>query len=351
MQKMYFPGDTWDAIEPEQVKADKTGLMELEPVIREAYPNIDGIVIVKDGYIICEKYFNGTKNNDARHVASVTKSVISALIGVAVDREYIRDIDQKILEFFPEYRPDPARRQIREITIRHLLTMTAPYPYKHWHEPLRKMCMQHDWVNYTLDMLGENGAIGDFKYSTAGAHLLSAIITRTTGKSARAFANEYLFGPIGIKQIPDYAMDAYGYDDLFGKKVRGWVKDPLGNSTGGWGLTLTPRDMARFGLLYIRGGCWNSGQVISKGWIEDSVSEHSGTVIDGLPIKYGYLWWLREYKGCRVYLALGDGGNVLCCIPDAGLVVAILSEFMAHPADRWKLIEAHILPTVFSSDR
>lgn len=115
-------------------------------------------------------------------MTSVTKSIISALIGIAIDGRYIKNVDQKVLDFFPEYVPDAADRQKREITIRHLLTMTAPYPFEDWHEPLDKMCMQPDWVKYTLDMLGQKGSIGTFKYSTAGAHLLSAIITRSTGK-------------------------------------------------------------------------------------------------------------------------------------------------------------------------
>lgn len=112
------------------------------------------------------------------------------------------------------------------------------------------MCMQPDWIAYTLGMLDQGGKIGTFKYSTAGVHLLSAIITRTTDKSAREFANEYLFKPIGMKEIPHYEMKSFGFDDLFGKHVRGWENDPDGNSTGGWGLTMTPRDMVRFGYLY-----------------------------------------------------------------------------------------------------
>lgn len=113
-------------------------------------------------------------------------------------------------------------------------------------------------------MLGQEGTIGTFKYSTAGAHLLSAIIIRSTGKSAREFANEYLFKPIGMKEIPHYEMKSFGFDDLFGKHVRGWVNDPDGNLTGGWGLTQTSRDMARFGYLYLNDGTWNNQQIIPE---------------------------------------------------------------------------------------
>ncbi|BFH13221.1 hypothetical protein J6TS7_63040 [Paenibacillus dendritiformis] len=120
--------------------------------------------------------------------------------------------------------------------------------------------------------------------------------------------------------------------------MKGRVTDPHGNSTGGWGLTLTPRDMARFGVLYLNLGKWDHLQVISKTWIDES------TVMN--PNHYGYLWWLREEDGVFAYSALGDGGNVICCIPEKDLVVAIASEFSMNPRDRWTLIKEGIIPAV-----
>ncbi|BFH62803.1 serine hydrolase domain-containing protein [Paenibacillus azoreducens] len=338
MQRDYWPTIEWRDTDPKSLGMDPEKLSELEPVIKSEYSNINGIVIVRDGFIAYEKYFNGCGPDDAHHVASVTKSIMSALIGIAVDTGYIKNVDQKVLDFFPEYVPDAADRQKQEITIRHLLTMTAPYPFADWQEPLDKLCMQPDWVKYTLDMLGQKGTIGDFKYSTAGAHLLSAIITRSTGKSAREFANERLFKPIGMKEIPDFEMKSFGFDDLFGKNVKGWVKDPNHNSTGGWGLTLSPRDMGRFGFLYMNRGIWDNHQVISETWIDESTTM--------TPNNYGYLWWLREEDGIFAYVALGDGGNVICCIPNKDLVIAIASEFIMNPKDRWTLIKEYIFPAI-----
>ena len=147
--------------------------------------------------------------------------------------------------------------------------------------------MQPDWVNYTLDILGQKGSIGPFKYSTAGAHLLSAIITRSTGQSAREYANEHLFKPLGMREIPDYTMEAFGFDDLFGKNVKGWVNDPNGYSTGGWGLTLTPRDMARFGFLYLNHGMWDNNQIISQTWVQESTAMNPNNYgYDGKPIAF-----------------------------------------------------------------
>ncbi|WP_438491516.1 serine hydrolase domain-containing protein [Paenibacillus sp. IHBB 3054] len=331
MQRNYWPTSEWlQAPDPATLRKDAEKLTALDPIIKSEYSNINGIVVVRNGYMAYESYYNGYGPEDTHHVASVTKSVISALVGIAIDAGYIRNVDQKVLDFFPEYAQGAADKQKQEVSIRHLLTMTAPYSFEDWQEPIDKMCMQPDWVKYTLDLLGQQGSIGTFKYSTAGAHLLSAILTRSTGKSAREFANERLFKPIGMKEIPDYEMKSFGFEDLFGKNVKGWVTDPNGNSTGGWGLTLNPRDMARFGLLYLNRGIWDEHEVISGAWTRESTAMN--------PNKYGYLWWLRQEDGISAYLAMGDGGNVICCIPEKDLVVAIASEFMMNPRDRWTLI-------------
>ncbi|MGF7047840.1 CubicO group peptidase (beta-lactamase class C family) [Paenibacillus sp. DS2015] len=338
MPRNYWPTTEWQTVDPATLRMDSEKLSELEPTIKSEYSNINGIVVVRNGSIAYERYYNSYGPDDTHHVASVTKSIISALIGIAIEARYINNIDQKVLDFFPEYVPNVEDRQKREISIRHLLTMTAPYSFEDWQEPLDKMCMQPDWIKYTLDILGQKGSVGTFKYSTAGAHLLSAIITRSTGKSAREFANERLFKPIGMNEIPDYEMTSFGFEDLFGNNVKGWVNDPNSNSTGGWGLTLTPRDMARFGLLYLNRGILDNNQIIPRTWTLESIAMNSNN--------YGYLWWLREEDGVFAYSALGDGGNVICCIPEKDLVVAIASEFIINPRDRWTLIKEYIIPAV-----
>jgi len=338
MKRTYWPTTAWQNQEPAALRMDADKLAELEVIIPSEYPDINGMVIVRNGSVVFGKYANGYGPQDTHHVASVTKSIMSALIGIAIDSGYIQHADQKVLDFFPEYGQEAADRQVQDITIRHLLTMTAPYPFEDWHEPLDQLCMQSDWIKYTLDMLGEGGTPGEFKYSTAGAHLLSAIITRSTGQSARAFANEHLFEPIGMKEIPDYDMGSFGFDELFGKDVRGWVKDPSGHSTGGWGLTMSPRDMARFGFLYLNRGVWDSQPIISEEWIEQSTAMNSN--------HYGYMWWLREEEGLSTFSAIGDGGNIICCIPDQDMVVAIVSAFSVNPKDRWTLIKEHVIPAI-----
>ncbi|WIL45282.1 serine hydrolase [Bacillus bombysepticus] len=303
---------------------------KLDQIIQEEYKNMNGMLVVQKGNVIFEKYYNGQGPDDAFHVASVTKTIISALIGICIDKGYIKSADQKVIDFFPEYNVNSS-----EIKVRHLLTMTTPHPFVDWQEPLEELCTQEDWVQYTLNRMGNGGEIGSFKYSSAGAHVLSAIITSATGKSVREFANEHLFQPLGMREISNYNMKAFGFDDLLGKDVKGWVHDPNGISTGGWGLTLTVKDMAKFGQLYLNEGIYNGKQILAKSWIKESTTMNQK--------QYGYLWWLREEDGIFSYCAMGDGGNMICCIPEKELVVVIASEVVPEVKDRWRLIKEYIL--------
>lgn len=336
----YWPTQEWRSADPASVGMEAEKFTVLEQMVKSQFRNINGMVVVRKGYIVFERYYNGYGPLDTHHVASVTKSFLSALIGITIDAGYIQSADQRVLEFFPDHVPAPDATQKRAIAIKHLLTMTAPFAWKQRlnYEPLDRLRRQRDWVTYILNLLGQNGQIGKFQYCTAGAHLLSAIITRATGKCAREFANERLFQPLGMREIPDHKMKSFQVDDVFGKNVTGWISDPVGNTTGGWGLTITPRDMARFGFLYLNRGVWNGKQVVSETWVDESTTLNSNG--------YGYLWWLREQDGIFAYSALGSGGNVICCIPEKDLVVAIASKIVSKPHDRWLLFEKCIIPAI-----
>lgn len=338
----YWPTQEWRTADPASVGMDAEKFTDLEQLVKSQYRNINAIVIVRKGHIAFERYYNGYSPLDTHHVASVTKSVTSALIGITIDAGYIKNVEQKVLDFFPEYIPAADDIQKRAITLKHLLTMTAPIASKstspRGNEALDRLRRQRNWVMYILNQLGHNGQLGEFQYSTASSHLLSAIITRTTGMCAREFANKHLFGPIGMREIPDHEMKSFTLDDVFGKNVTGWIKDPQGNTTGGWGLTITPRDMARFGFLYLNRGIWDDKQVISAAWIDESIAPNFNN--------YSYLWWLRENDGIPIFSALGSGGNVICCIPQKDLIVIIASKIVRKPRDHWLLIEQCILPAL-----
>jgi CubicO group peptidase (beta-lactamase class C family) len=337
VKREYWPTWEWQTAKPESVGMRPDKLLELDKVLNSRYGSINGIVIVKNGYNVFERYHNGFDPDDTHPVASVTKSFISTLIGIAIDAGYLRNVDQKVLDFFPEYIPGAGNIQKRAIAIRHLLTMTAPFAWKtgaKGYEPLDRLRRQRDWVTFILNLLGRNGQLGRFQYSSAASHLLSAIITRTTGMCAREFANERLFRPLGMRQIPDHDMKSFLIDDVFGKNVTGWIKDPQGNSTGGWGLCITPRDMARFGFLYLNRGIWDNKQIVSETWVNESIAPNSNG--------YGYQWWLKE----AAFSASGYGGNHIFCVPGKNLVVAIASKPAGRTRDRWLLLNNCIMPAI-----
>lgn len=306
----------------------KQFIQMLEQEIEAEYKNIAGITVIRQGKTVYEQGFHEHTAEDTLHVASITKSIISALIGVAIDKGYIKSVDQKVLDYFPEYDPgfDETKKQV---TIKHLLTMTAPYSYEE--EPFEEFCMSSNWVTYVLDVLDGEKPMGTFQYSTAGIHLLSAILTKATGKSAREFANEMLFKPVGMHILPDLKLPAENPNDFFYRKEAfGWISDPQGINTGGWGITLSARDLALFGELYLRKGEWNGKQIISKVWIEESTKLQQNN--------YGYLWWRFDDKEPMI-CALGDGGNIVCCLPERDMAVGITAWFEPNAKEPFEMIE------------
>jgi CubicO group peptidase (beta-lactamase class C family) len=264
------------------------------------------------------------------------------LIGIAIDQGFIEGVHQRVLGFFPEFTPGAHDHLKRQMTIKHLLTMTAGFQWRtgvRAHELLLdRMRRSKDWVAFILDLPVRERSFGAFQYNSAASHLLSAIITRSTGRCAQEFATEHLFKPIGIDQPATNMQYTYSQEDVFRNTAGGWPKDPQGNSIGGWGLVLKPRDMARFGYLYLNGGQWDGEQIISTKWVEDSVSPHTPG--------YGYQWWLRDVNRVFAFSAVGQGGNHIFCIPHKDLVVVVASKPGARWRDRWLLLEEFVIPAV-----
>lgn len=313
---------------------------QLEKVIHSSYSNIGGMVVRKSGETVYEKYFNGCTASDTLHIFSVTKSIISMLIGVAIDRGHIRSIDQKVLEFFPEYTVKSGEQTIQKITLKDLLTMTAPYKYKS--EPYKDFFTSDDWVKASLDLLGGTGKIGDFKYTPViGPDIFSGILINATGQSVLDFATEYLFSPLGITVEGNITFRNQEEQMAFyeARHVRGWVADPTGVNTAGWGLNLTPMDLAKLGQLYLDEGVWRGEQLISQGWIRDSTREQSRWG----ELAYGYLWWLMDETE-HSFAAMGDGGNVIYVNAKKEIVISIASLFVKNAKDRIKLIKDYIEP-------
>lgn len=314
----------------------------LEKLIHSSYNNTAGILVLKNGITVYEDYFQGYTQVQPVHIASVTKSILSALIGIAIEKGYIQSIDQKVLEFFPEYTILDGEKTIQSVTMKDLLTMTAPYKYKT--EPYEAFFQSDNWINFALNLLGGKGKKGEFLYSAiVGTHILSGILVKSTGQSVFDFAAEHFFLPLNIQV--EHNVELHSEEEQLAffqdSKISGWVTDPQGINPAGFGLTLTPRDMAKVGQLYLDGGVWEGKQIVSANWIKDSTRVQSRC--DQWKLSYGFLWWIINEKE-QSYAAMGDGGNVIYVNTKKKIVIAIASVFMPNAKDRLKLIREYIEP-------
>lgn len=322
-------------------------IAEMEATVAADYSNMAGMVIMKEGKAVYEKYFCGCTEADRIHVFSVTKSILSILIGIALDKGYIHSVDQKVLEFYPEYTLKKGEKTIQNVTIKDMLTMTAPYKYKS--NPYTKYFTSMDWVKFSLDVLGGKGHIGEFRYAPiVGPDILSGILERAAGQSVFEFAKEYLFAPLGITVEKTVTFHSKEEQMAFYKAtdISCWVAGPTGVNTAGWGLTLSPMDMAKIGQLFLNGGVWNGNRIVSEKWVSDSTSEQSRWKQRNLP--YGYLWWIDEQD--NGYAAMGDGGNIIYVSPDKNMVVASTSLFYPRAKDRIEFIKKYVEP-IFEEEK
>ncbi len=316
----------------------QSNIQAFEADIREQYGNIAGLLVQRDGKTLYEGYFNGYTAEHAAHVFSVSKSVFSLLIGIAVDQGRIDSIDQPVLDFFPDYPIPAGEKTIQQVTIRHLLTMTAPYKYET--EPYERFFASLNPIRDALDLLGGDKPMGEFHYSAiGGTHILSGILQRATGRSALEFATEHLFRPLGISVPRSITLKSAEehFTVMNDPTTRGWVADPQGHNFASWGLFLTPREMARIGQLCLQNGVWNGERIVSADWIAQCTREQSrwGN------LAYGYLWWVLD---ANRFAALGDGGNVIYGNRNNNMVIAIASLFSPDAKDRIEWIQTQVEP-------
>ncbi len=267
-------------------------------------PRLRSLVVSHHGTIVLERYYNGARAASAANIKSASKSVISALVGIAVSRGLIKSVDQKIVDYFPELASDPEPSK-REITIDDLLTMrsglesTSGRNYGAW-------VQSPNWVRFVLrrPLIDEPGT--RIEYSTGTSHLLSAIITKATKMSTWQFAQEQLARPLGFS-------------------LARWTQDPQGIYFGGNEMSMTPRQMTEFGELYLNGGKVGDRQVIAKSWI-DRTRVPRGRSRWGSDREYGMGFWIRELAGHDSYYAWGYGGQFIFIVPDKDLVIVTTSQ-------------------------
>ena len=308
--------------------------------------NICQIYACKNGKAVYEDCWRGYKTEDAVHVMSVTKGVMALLIGIAIDKGIVKGVDQKVLDFFPDYQVKRGEKTIFDVTLRHLLTMTAPYKYRS--EPWTKVCTSDDWTVAALDLLGgRKGITGEFRYATLGIQILSGIIENAAGERCIDFANNNLFIPLDIPKHKAHG-DSSKEDQLdyvMNRKPRKneWYSDPKGTVTAGWGLCMSARDLAVIGELVLRGGKYKGKRILSEDYLDDMLSPHVKLGEMFGYMNYGYLWY-KPYDDREVYAALGDGGNVIYVNKEKEISAGVTGTFKPGIFDRVKFIEENVLP-------
>ena len=306
------------------------GAFDLSTAISAArdLPRLHSFLVSHRGNLVAEHYFNGARATRPANVKSVSKSVISALVGIAIAERLIPGVSEPLLTYFPDQLKADLRK--RQITIEDLLTMrsgletTSSRNYGAW-------VLSSNWVQHALarPLLTEPGT--GMEYSTGNTHLLSAILTRATGSSTRQFAQKVLAGPLGFT-LPE------------------WPRDPQGVYFGGNDMLLTPRQMITFGELYLNGGSFGGRQIVPGAWVRESfVPRARSPRSEQL---YGYGWWVRELAGYQVAYAWGFGGQYIFVVPALDLVVvatsstAIGESRRSHRVTVLELVERLVIPAV-----
>lgn len=271
--------------------------------------SIYSVLVIRNGYIVAERYYHGYNANSGFNIRSVSKSYLSAMTGIAIENGAINNINEKMLDFFPEYRHTGLDTRKQDITIKHLLTMQAGID--HEHNNYSRLYSTSNWIQSAIEepLLYNPGTT--HSYNTFLTHLLSGIITKESGMSTLEFGQQYLC-------------------DLLGTTIQDWQQSPQGIYFGGNSMFFTTRDMAVLGYLYLNGGEINGVQIVPRDWVEESLKNRMpqsgwiwGDLHDG---GYGYLWWLGKIKGHKVFLAIGHGGQFVVNFTELNMIVATNSN-------------------------
>jgi CubicO group peptidase (beta-lactamase class C family) len=314
-KREYWPTIGWKTSTPEQQGMDSAKLMIADEFIQNRLPDAFSLLVVKNGYLVFEKYYSWGSPDKYAVVHSVTKSVTSALIGIALDKGYLNSIDQKLIEFVPEYFTDELDPRKKEICLRDLLTMSAGFRWNDRGPSMRNWYTSSNWVKFAVQLPQENDPGDVFNYNSSTSHLLSVILSKSTKTSTLDFAKQNLFEPLGIQS-------AY------------WHQDPQGYYIGGFGLGLSARDLAKIGFLYLNNGYWNGQSIISESWVKESTGQQIQAVRHPIYGKfgYGYQWWVKKVDGCSSFRAWGRRGQFIAVVPELDLVIAVTSNpAQPHP--------------------
>jgi CubicO group peptidase (beta-lactamase class C family) len=289
------------------------------------YDDLRAVVVARGSQTVLERYFDSGVDETSA-VASVTKSVMSLLIGIALEEGAITDVDQTLDALLPRY-ADVMDGRTRSVTLRQLLTMTAGFPADADSPVGPYSTSGKDWVRDILRAGVDQPPGSDFAYSSTTSYLLSAILTETTGQSALDYARENLFDNVGIDSRPA-AQPLAVLENKAEYEAAGfaWAVDRQGRNLGDTSLKLTARDMLTLGQLALRGGRWQGRQLVPRQWIADSTRAQVQTSgMTPIAEEYGYQWWVTTAAGHPAFAAAGFGGQLIEVVPDLELVVVVSS--------------------------
>ncbi|MBT4321216.1 serine hydrolase [Candidatus Bathyarchaeota archaeon] len=300
----YWPTDGWKYATPEQMGLDPKPLQDMVDTIESSSFSVDSVMVIKDGYVVLDEYFGGYEKGEQHIIYSCTKSVVSTIFGIAHDNGLIPDLDTMLRVIYPDIIPENPGDWKNSITLRDLLMMSGGFDARdswlyQW-EGLDGLHEADDAVEYMLDLPMNFEPGSRFEYTNGVSHLLSCIITEQTGVSAAEYAEEHLFGPLGIN---DYT----------------WEADSQGRNWGDTRIYFNPHDMAKIGFLFLNYGEWDGEQVISEEWVREATTHRiDANILDG----YGYQWWV----GDGYYLALGYQGQFIFVYPEHDLIIVFTSS-------------------------
>jgi CubicO group peptidase (beta-lactamase class C family) len=326
----YYPTDGWRTSTPEEQGMDSALLALMLAEVQERGHAIDSVQVVRNGHLVVDATVSPFEPGRRHPIHSCTKSIVSALIGIAIEEEYLEGIAQPVLELLPGRAIANLGAAKEAMTLEDLLTMATglecrdSYLYR-W-RGLQQMRQTDDWVQFMLDLPMAEQPGTRFEYCNGASFLLSAILQEATGKTAAEFAEEHLFGPLGIDDVE-------------------WPSNSQGISIG-WGeVQMQPHDMAKIGYLYLNEGRWGDQQVLPAQWVEASTRKHiPATLQDG----YGYQWWVSE---SGYYMALGYAGQFIFVVPDLDLVAIFLSDL--EEQDFYvpqQLLDGYVIPAARSTE-
>jgi len=323
-----LPGGDWMVSTPAQQGLDPMLVAELY-LDATGLPNLYGLLVIKNGHLIAEKYFNGRTVGQKALLQSVTKSYTSALVGLALDQGCLSSVDQKMLDFFPDVADritDPRKRQI---TIRHMLQMRAGYPWEETDTVLWNALLTGDYLPLIEDFPLADDPGARFQYSNLTSHWLGVIVARACETDLKSFGQEHLFAPLHAEPGT-------------------WTQDRDGYYIGLAELRFTPRDAAKFGLLYLNDGEYDGKQVVSADWVRESLKSYSEDVNSAgvesgevgrylRDVGYGYQWWSARAGEHRFDFAWGHGGQLIILLDYLDMLVVVTSDpfYQQHDEESW----------------